>query len=56
MCDLCVTLRGLHCIACVTASTSMVRLEVVTLWAPLSSLVNCYGVIVFVSQSFGNYI
>ena len=25
-----------HCIACVTASTSMVRLEVVTLWAPLS--------------------
>ena len=26
-----------HCIACVTASTSMVRPEVVTLWAPLSS-------------------
>ena len=26
-----------HCITCVTASTSMVRLEVVTLWAPLSS-------------------
>ena len=25
-----------HCIACVTASTSMVRLEVMTLWAPLS--------------------
>ena len=25
-----------HCIACVTASTSMVRLEVVTLWAPLA--------------------
>ena len=26
-----------HCIACVTTSTSMVGLEVVTLWAPLSS-------------------
>ena len=26
-----------HCIACVTVSTAMVRLEVVTLWAPLSS-------------------
>ena len=26
-----------HCIACVTASTSMVRLEIVTLWAPLFS-------------------
>ena len=26
-----------HCIACVTASASMVRLEVMTLWAPLSS-------------------
>ena len=26
-----------HCIARVTASTSMVRMEVVTLWAPLSS-------------------
>ena len=26
-----------HCAACVTTSTSMVRLEIVTLWAPLSS-------------------
>ena len=26
-----------HCIACMTACFSMVRLEVVTLWAPLSS-------------------
>ena len=26
-----------HCIACVTASTSIGRLEVVTLWAPLFS-------------------
>ena len=29
--------KASHCIACVTASTSKVKLEVMTLWAPLSS-------------------
>ena len=29
--------KASHCIACVIASTPMVRLEVVTLWVPLSS-------------------
>ena len=28
-----------HCIVCVTVSTFMVRLEVVTVWAPLSSCI-----------------
>ena len=40
MCNMCVTLGGYsHCIACVTASTLMVRPMVmaVTLWVPLSS-------------------
>ena len=37
-CVICASrLEASHCIARVTASTSMVRLEVVTLWAPLSS-------------------
>ena len=37
-CVVCVSLwEASHCIACVTASISFVRLEIVTLWAPLSS-------------------
>ena len=37
-CVICASRRvANHCIACVTASTSMVRLDVVTLWVPLSS-------------------
>ena len=35
VCALC--WKASHCIACVTASTTMVRLEVVTVWAPLFS-------------------
>ena len=37
-CEICVSYwEASHCIACVTVSTSRVRLEVVTLWAPLFS-------------------
>ena len=38
VCVICASrLEASHCVACGTASTSMVRLEIFTLWAPLSS-------------------
>ena len=40
-----------HCIACVTASTSMVRLEVMALWDPLKDYF-AKGAVAYYSKSF----